>query len=182
MASRGGKTVSPADDKRPATFGRLYGALARLGGGKGPAASRRTVFGLVEEISAQLHDFASERAGEIAVHPTTVQVLILLARGSRDGVLKAAELQRALGFTHGGVTRRLDSMVAMDLVERLPDPADGRAWLVSLTDRGRALAAKALAGTSTRNARTEAAFSDAEWTILAALLRRLADTLAESPE
>ena len=61
-------------------------------------------------------------------------------------------IQKGLGFTAGGMTRRLDSMTRNGLVVRLRDPDDGRAWLAQLTDRGAALAEMILGGADARNA------------------------------
>ncbi len=161
-------------------FGRYYGALGRLTAGTDMAAGhRRMASGLVEEISARFHQIAADRAGENDLHATDLQVMLLLELGSPDHVLKATELQRALGFTPGGVTRRLDSMSARGLVERLPDPDDGRAWLVRLTDFGRETIKEPLARNVPRNKRIEQAFTASEWQSLIGLLRRLADVLGE---
>jgi DNA-binding MarR family transcriptional regulator len=162
----------------PAPFGRFYGGLARLTG-KGNAAARfrRTLLGTVEGISARLHEIAAERASEIELHATELQILILLELGSADHVLKAAEIQRALGFTAGGVTRRLDTMAAKGLVERIPDPGDGRAWQVRMTESGGDKIRPSLARNAERNKRIENEFSDDEREILLALLGRLAAAL-----
>jgi DNA-binding MarR family transcriptional regulator len=75
------------------------------------------------------------------------------------------------------VTRRLDAMESRGLVERLPDPDDGRAKLARLTEAGRALAARALERSDARNRRLHDAFSTGEWQTLTLLLRRLGPAL-----
>jgi len=163
-----------ADQRQPATpFGRFYSGLARLVESAGAENSRRRALGLVDAISHRLHCIAAERASRTDLHATDLQVLILLALAGRDRVLRASELQHALGFTAGGVTRRLDTMDAKGLVERLPDPADGRAWLVRLTDRGGAIVEASLAENRPRNRRIEGEFSADEWDTLLTLLGRL---------
>jgi DNA-binding MarR family transcriptional regulator len=52
-------------------------------------------------------------------------------------------LYRALMRTSGGVTHIVDRLEELDLVERIPDPADRRGLLVRLTPRGRALVDRA---------------------------------------
>ena len=52
-------------------------------------------------------------------------------------------LYRALMRTSGGVTHIVDRLEELDLVERIPDPADRRGLLVRLTRRGRALVDRA---------------------------------------
>jgi len=51
--------------------------------------------------------------------------------------LKMGELSRRLMVTSGNVTGLTDQLVAEGLVERTPIPADRRAFLVSLTTKGK---------------------------------------------
>jgi DNA-binding MarR family transcriptional regulator len=52
-----------------------------------------------------------------------------------------------VGFAPRSVTHAVESLASDGLVERMPDPADGRAKLVTLTDEGAAaLAADPKAG------------------------------------
>lgn len=171
------KSPPPTDRRRELQFDRFYSGMARLAPGQGAATHRRRALGLVDSITSRLHRINAERAAWVDLHATDVQVLALLALGGRDGVLKASEIQSALGFTAGGVTRRLDSMTARGLVERLPDPDDGRAWLVRLTSAGAGVVGPMLADNVPRNARIEGEFSDAEWETLNALLARLLTAL-----
>ena len=56
-------------------------------------------------------------------------------------------LAQKLGFAERSVTQAVESLASDGLVERTPDPADGRAKLVTLTDEGTAaLAAGTKAG------------------------------------
>jgi DNA-binding MarR family transcriptional regulator len=64
---------------------------------------------------------------------------------------KAAIRQKALaqelGIAERSVTQAVESLASDGLVERMPDPADGRAKLVTLTNEGAAaLAAGTMAG------------------------------------
>lgn len=164
----------------PVHVGRFYGGLARLTVEEDAAAAhRRTLLGMIEGISAQLHENAALRASEIDLHPTELQIMILLELGNPGHILKAGEIQRALGFTAGGVTRRLDTMAAKGLIERLPDPSDGRAWQVRLTERGSETIRPSIARNIPRNKRIESTFSPAEWKTLLGLLNRLAAALDE---
>lgn len=167
------KPASTSSGGAMTPFGRFYSGLARLAEVRGAVDARRRALGLVDAISHRLHGIAAERAAKANMHATDLQVLTLLALAGRDRVLKASEIQQALGFTAGGVTRRLDTMDAKGLVERLPDPADGRAWLVRLTDHGAAIVEGVLAGNRGRSQRIEEEFSAEEWDRLVALLGRL---------
>jgi len=63
------------------------------------------------------------------------------------GSIRQKALAQELGFAERSVTQAVESLAADGLVERMPDPADGRAKLVTLTDEGAAaLAAGTKAG------------------------------------
>jgi DNA-binding MarR family transcriptional regulator len=68
---------------------------------------------------------------------------ILDAKGS----IRQKALAQELGFAERSVSQAVESLAGDGLVERMPDPADGRAKLVTLTDEGAAaLAAGTKAG------------------------------------
>jgi DNA-binding MarR family transcriptional regulator len=63
------------------------------------------------------------------------------------GSIRQKALAQELGFAERSVTQAVESLASDGLVERMPDPADGRAKLVTLTDEGAAaLAAGTKAG------------------------------------
>jgi DNA-binding MarR family transcriptional regulator len=63
------------------------------------------------------------------------------------GSIRQTALAQELGFAPRSVTQAVESLASDGLVERKPDPADGRAKLVTLTDEGAAaLAAGTKAG------------------------------------
>jgi DNA-binding MarR family transcriptional regulator len=64
---------------------------------------------------------------------------ILDAKGS----IRQKALAQELGFAERSVTQAVESLAGDGLVERMPDPADGRAKLVTLTDEGAAALAAA---------------------------------------
>jgi DNA-binding MarR family transcriptional regulator len=65
-------------------------------------------------------------------------VLATLTRLSAES-LSQKRLASELGLSAGTVSLRIDRLVGRGLVQREPDPDDGRGALVSLTDRGREL-------------------------------------------
>ncbi len=97
---------------------------------------------------------------------TAAQSGLLLVLGQRDGVLMG-EAGAALDLGAPGISGLVERMIAAKLIERRPDPEDGRAWRLWLTPAGRA----ALAETKTRlveiNARLNDGFSDAELDVVA---------------
>ncbi len=82
---------------------------------------------------ARLYTGLTEGLGE-AVDDLTYPVLSGLAR---TGSASAADLGREIGLDRTTVTRRADRLERSGLLERRPDPADGRATLLALTDDGR---------------------------------------------
>lgn len=80
----------------------------------------------------QLHKELTRDLGE-AVDELTYPVLSALAR---TGPRSAADLAPDAGVDRSGVTRRASRLEAAGLVRREPDPADRRAHLLVLTERG----------------------------------------------
>jgi|SRR5579859_1724112 len=66
-------------------------------------------------------------------------VLACLRRAGPPYQLTPTELHRGLMRTSGTMTHRLAQLAELGLVERRPDPADGRVLLVTLTRHGREL-------------------------------------------
>ncbi|MFF1796973.1 MarR family winged helix-turn-helix transcriptional regulator [Kitasatospora sp. NPDC086009] len=68
-----------------------------------------------------------------ALDAVTYPVLSALAR---TGPCSAARLAEEIGLDRSGVTRRASRLEEADLLRRVPDPDDGRATLLTLTDAG----------------------------------------------
>jgi DNA-binding MarR family transcriptional regulator len=84
---------------------------------------------------------ARASSGEMAreVHPELEPAAYgLLARLEETGSQRATELSGYFGVGKATMSRQLRAMEELGLVTREPDPADGRASLVRLTDEGRA--------------------------------------------
>ena len=77
-----------------------------------------------------------ERAREIHpdLHPITYFILTHLAM---HGPLRGADLADAFGMDKGGVSRQVQTLVDLGLVERQPNPEDRRAILLDATEEGR---------------------------------------------
>lgn len=78
----------------------------------------------------------AERALEVhpELHPMTYFILTHLAT---HGPLRGADLSDAFGMDKGGVSRQVQALVDLGLVERKPDAEDRRAILLDATDEGR---------------------------------------------
>ncbi|MEU5088191.1 MarR family transcriptional regulator [Streptomyces sp. NPDC021356] len=61
----------------------------------------------------------------------------LLARLDEYGSQRATALAAYIGVGKATMSRQLRALEELGLVAREPDPADGRAWLIALTDDGR---------------------------------------------
>lgn len=97
-------------------------------------------------------------------------VLATLRRaGHPDGLTPGALLAEMM-VTSGTMTNRLDQLEAQGLVERRPNPADGRGVIVRLTARGLALVDAAVTDHVARQAALVAALDPAERARLGALL------------
>jgi DNA-binding MarR family transcriptional regulator len=84
---------------------------------------------LIERVQAQYH---SEHAD--AVDRATYLLLVHLVK---DGARRAGALADAVHSDPSTVSRQVAQLVRLGLVERVADPADGRATLLVATDEGR---------------------------------------------
>jgi DNA-binding MarR family transcriptional regulator len=111
-----------------------------------------------------------ERAREIHpdLHPITYFILTHLAV---HGPLRGADLSDAFGMDKGGVSRQVQTLVDLGLVERQPDAEDRRAILLDATEEGRARLRAVARNRSDRFDLRLAHWSDAE---LATFARQLA--------
>ncbi|MBJ21995.1 MAG: MarR family transcriptional regulator [bacterium] len=71
--------------------------------------------------------------------PSDYGVLAALRRAGAPYALKPSQLYSRLRRSSGGMTKILKRLEEAGLVERGPDPDDGRGTRVTLTDRGRSL-------------------------------------------
>lgn len=98
-----------------------------------------------------------ERAGELLLEMVTMARVFRVAgnqqqtlAGTKTGVLqrlkysdaRLGDLARQLSISASVASRTVDALEHDGLVERRPDETDARAYLISLTDRGRAIVAK----------------------------------------
>ncbi len=88
--------------------------------------------GQVGVMLRRLRRVLAERAR--AVHPDlqTSSYLMLTWLG-QHGAQRASAMAEAFGIDKGAISRQVQHLVDLGLVERAPDPDDGRATLVSAT-------------------------------------------------
>ncbi|WP_267244927.1 MarR family winged helix-turn-helix transcriptional regulator [Streptomyces sp. PR69] len=108
-----------------------------MGGGTGDEADREFL-ALERELAVFLRR-ARASSGEMAreVHPELEPAAYgLLVRLEEAGEQRATELAGYFGVGKATMSRQLRALEHLGLVTREPDPADGRASLVRLTDEG----------------------------------------------
>lgn len=88
------------------------------------------------DLAVVLGDLMNRRLAEHGLTPARAEVIWLL---HRYGQRTQRELSQALKCTPRNVTGLVDALQAGGFVARTPHPADRRAVLVALTDRGTTL-------------------------------------------
>lgn len=100
-------------------------------------------------------------------------VLAALRRSGEPYELSPGRLLQQTLVTSGTMTNRIDRLVSAGLVERHPDPRDGRSVIVRLTDTGRRKVDAALTDLLEHEREILAGLDDAQRGALADLLRTL---------
>ncbi|MGA7098491.1 MAG: MarR family transcriptional regulator [Acidimicrobiia bacterium] len=114
-------------------------------------------------------------------HTGDLDVLTDLDRAGPSHERTPTELAEAQLLTAGGMTVRLNRLQAAGLIERRPNPDDGRGVLVRLTPLGRDLAEDALATLLDTQASGIRGLKTPDRAILARLLRDLLVALGDTP-
>jgi DNA-binding MarR family transcriptional regulator len=72
-----------------------------------------------------------------AVHPSLQPAsYLILAYVSESGPVRASSIVEVFDIDKGAISRHVHHLIELGLVDRTPDPADGRATLLSVTDEG----------------------------------------------
>lgn len=101
---------------------------------------------------------ASSAAIAAEVHPSlTASAYSFLVELDRGGPQRAGDLIALFGLDKSTVSRHLAALEALHLVERLPDPEDGRASILSVSQEGAQRLADAAAR---RRGRLDTVFQD----------------------
>ncbi|MET9366792.1 MarR family winged helix-turn-helix transcriptional regulator [Streptomyces griseoflavus] len=143
--------------------------------GPGPDVEQPGFLALERELTVLLRR-ARASQGEMAraVHPDLEPSAYgLLVRLDECGRQRATELAGYIGVGKATMSRQLRALEELGLVGREPDPADGRAWLVALTEEGRRRVGVVREARRARYAGRLADWDPAEVTELARLLNQL---------
>jgi len=114
-------------------------------------------------------------------HTGDLDVLTDLDRAGPPHQRTPSELAETLLLTTGGMTVRLNRLQRAGLIERLPNPRDGRGVLVRLTPIGKELADDALTTLLDTQAASLGTLQPTGQTDLADLLRSLLTALGDTP-
>ena len=90
---------------------------------------------LITTAARLLSRIADTRLRELGISVSQLPVIVALKNGQR---LAQKELARQTGVEQPSMAQLLARMERDGLIERTPDPKDGRSSLVSLTERARA--------------------------------------------
>ncbi|WP_041819330.1 MarR family winged helix-turn-helix transcriptional regulator [Streptomyces davaonensis] len=151
------------------------GVSAGLPGEPGPGTEQPEFLSLERELTVLLRR-ARASQGEMAreVHPDLESAAYgLLIRLDECGRQRATELAAYIGVGKATMSRQLRALEDLGLVAREPDPADGRAWLVHLTEEGRRRVGKVRNARRARYARRLSGWDPREVSELARLLNQL---------
>jgi DNA-binding MarR family transcriptional regulator len=107
------------------------------------------------------------------LEPWEFDVLAALRRAGDPYTLSPGRLLQLTLVTSGTMTNRIDRLASQDLVERAPDPSDGRSVQVRLTPAGRRRVDDALTDLLEHERAILAALPPDDRDTLASLLRRL---------
>jgi DNA-binding MarR family transcriptional regulator len=89
---------------------------------------------LLHRLTKRLRRAQATRLAPLGLTPAQERALRMIARG--DGPLRMTDLAERLGIVPRSVTTVVDALETAGLVRRETDPANRRAILLHLTDRG----------------------------------------------
>jgi DNA-binding MarR family transcriptional regulator len=104
------------------------------------APDRQDTVRLIEQevgvLIRRVRRVVAERAAEVheSLHPNQ---LVLLDHLAARGPLRASALVGHFSMDKASVSRQAQHLIDLGLVDRTPDPEDGRATLLSVSDEGR---------------------------------------------
>lgn len=142
----------------------------------------RSPFGVIGRVSRVAQLLQAELEPIFAAHGLNAgefDVLAALRRTGRPYRLTPTELSTALIITSGGLTKRLNALEARGLIDREPDPSDGRSTAVALTRDGKRLVDAVLPEHAANERRLLGELDNKQRAELAGLLETLAIALGD---
>lgn len=135
------------------------------------------VIGRLHRVAAALTTELVRVYNEHGLGEGEFDVLATLRRQGGECALTPSDLSEQTVVTSGAVTKRVDRLVTLGLVERRPSGTDGRSRLVALTPKGRDLIDRAFTAHMANEARLLEVLSPGERTGLERGLLALARSL-----
>lgn len=139
-----------------------------------PATHQHTLSYMIAQVGRAHRARAQMALATVGLH--VGQEMILLSLWQQDG-LTASQLVEQLCTQPATVTKMLNRMEKSGVIERRPDPADGRARRIYLTAHGHALQAQTAAQLAALEQQTQAALSTVEQAELYRLLGKVLSVL-----
>ncbi|HEY5836777.1 MarR family winged helix-turn-helix transcriptional regulator [Streptomyces sp.] len=170
-AGEGARTPNPASTPTPPRGP----AAAPEAGARGGEQTGSATDALERELTVLLRR-ARAASGELAreLHPDLEPAAYgLLVRLEEAQPARATDLAAYFGVGKATMSRQLRALEELGLVAREPDPADGRAYLMRLTEEGRERFARVRSARRERYLQQLAAWERGEVAELARLLHRL---------
>lgn len=146
------------------------------------AAEDRALTAVTKRVAIVHRRLAAETADAldaIGVGAGEFDVLATLLREAPRGAMRPRALKESMMWSSGGISNVLRRLEQVGMIARRGSREDGRAALVSLTPRGRALAERAIDAVTERHRQTLEPLSGEQLARLADALRLL--TLAVDP-
>jgi len=140
-------------------------------------ASALRLYHRLQLAAHRLHKMADGRVLETA--GVTAAQAAVLAIAADNATATQRDIAAMLGLNESALTAMAARLTALGLLKRTRSATDGRAWKLSLTERGHAARRKAKASFTDVNARIEALLSDQEIERLADYLDRLTTGFAD---
>jgi DNA-binding MarR family transcriptional regulator len=134
----------------------------------------------IGRIAAYFDQSTDALMAEHGLARSSWDVLASLRRAGPPYELSPTDLYQALMRSSGAMTNRLHRLARAGLIERRPDPGDGRGRLVRLTARGRKLVDEIAPSHLENERRLLGSLTDTDRVALEDLLRRLAHNLEET--
>ena len=106
--------------------------------------SAMQLIGRIKRINEHLGKGMGKTFAEHGLNFASFDVLATLRRSGPPHALSPNELLGTMMITSGTMTNRVDQLVKAGLVNRIPNPNDGRGFIISLTEAGFSLVDKAV--------------------------------------
>jgi DNA-binding MarR family transcriptional regulator len=94
------------------------------------------ITGRVLRLAQHLAERREQVLSQFGLTVADFDVLASLRRRAGSDAIKIRDLQRSMMLSSGGMTKRLDRLESLGLLERRPDPADRRGVLIKLSKQG----------------------------------------------